>query len=121
VLDKYVDKIVECTVGIFQKILKDTQYAPSSLKFFYQFNLRDLSKVCEGLMLATSNQYKGKAENFMRLFIHETKRAFEDRMINFDDINKFRGYFKGQVSLHLGDEFAHWVDVQANICTSFIS
>lgn len=44
---------------IFNKILRDTQYSPSSKKFFYQFNLRDLSKVCEGMMMSQSANYKG--------------------------------------------------------------
>lgn len=34
---------------------------------------------------------------FVRLFIHETRRAFEDRMINVEDMTKFRGFVKQAV------------------------
>jgi len=65
----------------------DTRYSPSSKKFHYQFNLRDLSKVIEGTMLSLSNHYKGFPQKLIALWVCESKRVFEDRMINFEDIN----------------------------------
>lgn len=50
--DKITDQLIEATIILFNKILRDTRYSPSSKKFHYQFNLRDLSKVCEGIMLS---------------------------------------------------------------------
>lgn len=38
------------------------------------------------------------------LWIHEVKRVFEDRLINQDDINVFRGYVKEAMSQKIGDE-----------------
>jgi dynein heavy chain, axonemal len=51
--------LIEATIILFNKILRDTRYSPSSKKFHYQFNLRDLSKVCEGVMLSQYQFYKG--------------------------------------------------------------
>jgi hypothetical protein len=39
------------------------------------------------------------------LWVHECKRVFEDRMINFDDINQFRVYLKESISKNIGEEF----------------
>jgi len=55
------------------------------------------------------------------LFIHETKRAFEDRMINFDDINKFRNYFKAAVNEKIGDDYSELVMNKNILFTSFIN
>lgn len=46
------------------------------------FNLRELSKVTEGIIFAQPSNYKGKPEEMIGLWIHEVKRVFEDRLIN---------------------------------------
>jgi len=79
--------LIDATIVLFNKLLKDTQFSPSARKFHYQFNLRELSKVIEGTMLSNSNHqtYKGGAVNLVKLWCHEGKRVFEDRFINYDD------------------------------------
>jgi dynein heavy chain len=44
------------------------------------------------MMMSTPNNYKGKPEALMRLFVHESLRTFEDRLINSNDIETFRKY-----------------------------
>jgi len=44
--DKTSEHVCESVIFLFQKILRDTRYSPSARQFFYQFNLRDLSKIC---------------------------------------------------------------------------
>lgn len=88
------EKIVEATLTLFNRILKDTRYSPSARKFHYQFNLRELSHVIEGVMLATPNAYKGHPKKLTKLWLHEAKRVFEDRMINDEDAQVFRGYLR---------------------------
>lgn len=48
------------------------------------FNLRDLSRVYEGLYLATIDKVQTKA-NFVRLWRNETMRVFADRLIDNTD------------------------------------
>lgn len=68
------------------------------------FNLREISKVTEGLMFAQTNNYKDKPSNMIKLWIHETKRVFEDRLISYTDINQFRIYHTEVFNKHIGDD-----------------
>lgn len=64
-------------------------------KFHYQFNMRDVAKVIQGLLMA-SRATIYSPETMLRLWIHECQRVFSDRFImNFktntnNDSNKFR-------------------------------
>jgi hypothetical protein len=40
----------------------------------------------------------------IKLWIHECKRVFEDRLINYSDINQFRIYHTEVFNKHLGDD-----------------
>lgn len=92
-LQKLTDKYIDATIFVFQKILKDAlHFSPSAKKFHYQFNFRDLAKVIEGMCRATSSAYRGKPDDLVRLWCHEMKRTFEDRMINEEDVAYFRNF-----------------------------
>jgi dynein heavy chain len=93
-VSKLGDKIIDATISVFNKLLKDTQFSPSARKFHYQFNLRELSKVIEGTMLSNAShvKYKASPATLIKLWCHEGKRVFEDRMINNDDMKKFRDF-----------------------------
>jgi dynein heavy chain len=80
--DKTADQLIESTIFLFNKIQRDTRYSPSSMKFFYQFNLRDLSKIIEGVMQSQHQFYKGDMSKTYSLWSHECKRVIEDRLIN---------------------------------------
>lgn len=85
-------KLIDATIFMFNKLGRDTRYSPTAKKFHYMFNLREISKVIEGIMFAQPVNYKDKSDSIIKLWIHECKRVFEDRMINDEDINQFRLY-----------------------------
>ncbi len=45
-------KLIEATIHVFNRLLKDTRFSPTASKFHYMFNLRELSKVTEGIMMS---------------------------------------------------------------------
>ena len=51
------------------------------VKFHYIFNLRDLSRVYEGLLQATVDKFDTK-EKFIRLWRNEAMRVFADRLVS---------------------------------------
>lgn len=53
-------------------------------KFHYIFNLRDLSRIYEGMTRSTVDKF-GTKESFLRLWRNECERVFIDRLITEED------------------------------------
>lgn len=74
-------KITDATLRLFSFIVERLPPTPS--KFHYIFNLRDLSRVYEGLCLATEDIFN-KAESIVRLWRNECLRVYADRLFVTD-------------------------------------
>lgn len=77
-----VGKLTVCTLSIYNLITEKLPRTP--VKFHYIFNLRDLSRVYEGLLQSTTDKFNTKAK-FVRLWRNEVMRVFADRLINAED------------------------------------
>jgi len=91
-VSKISEKIVAATIEIFRAITESTQFLPSAKKFHYQFNLRDIGRVFQGLLLSTPNLFRGAPVKFVRLWLHECTRVFKDRLINENDLSTFSDF-----------------------------
>ena len=74
--------VVISTIEIYDCICE--QLKPTPAKFHYTFNLRDVSKVFQGIMM-TKSQSVGNSESLAKLWVHEICRVFYDRLINAED------------------------------------
>ena len=61
---------------------------PTPSRPHYTFNLRDLGKIFQGMLMTDVKQLQ-TGEDVMQLWLHECQRVFRDRLINDDD----RGWF----------------------------
>jgi dynein heavy chain len=77
-----LDEIVEATQRVYNAVA--TNLKPTPNKSHYTFNLRDMSKIFQGLCSANSKTTTQVVE-LIRLWIHENKRVFGDRMISQED------------------------------------
>lgn len=84
------DPAILSTIEIYNKIQEDLR--PTPAKFHYLFNLRDVSKVVQGLCM-TKPVSISNDDTFMRLWVNESFRVFYDRLINDED----RGWYKNLV------------------------
>lgn len=89
---KLGEKLTEATVEL-QKIVMDT-FVPSSSKFQYQFNLRDLKNISEGLCRIDLKhpemiEHYSSPINIIRMWIHEVERVFLDRIVLPADITRW--------------------------------
>lgn len=78
---------VAATVELFTAVT--IGLLPTPAKFHYTFNLRDVSKVFQGILMSKPISIQSP-DNFARLWLHESFRVFHDRLINEDD----RTFFK---------------------------
>ena len=77
---------VDASIEIYEKI--SGEMLPTPAKSHYTFNLRDLSKVFQG-MLSLKVQHCPNATTYSRLWSHECQRVFADRLIDTTDKNTF--------------------------------
>ena len=72
------------TLELYKSIVSDLPPTPS--KFHYIFNLRDLSRIYNGLVLTTPERFTNGAQ-FARVWRNEVLRVIYDRLIDNDDQN----------------------------------
>ncbi|CAM6094963.1 unnamed protein product [Calypogeia fissa] len=89
-----VEPLVSGTVEIYNTIRKEL--LPTPAKSHYTFNLRDLSKVIQGVLRADTKTTTD-VKQVIKLWIHEAMRVFQDRLINDEDRAWFRGCLKIQL------------------------
>lgn len=78
---------VSATVDLYTQITQNLLPIPA--KFHYTFNLRDVAKVFQGILM-TRTQSVTSTDSFAKLWLHECCRVFNDRLINETDRAFFR-------------------------------
>jgi len=80
------DNVINATIQMYLNC--SNQFKATPKKIHYTFNLRDVSRVFQGI--AKSNSRTIRDDNsFIKLWIHECDRVFKDRFINEADINQY--------------------------------
>ena len=73
---------------------------PTPEKSHYLFNLRDVSKVIQGLTVVKPSSLVNP-DSLVKLWVHEFQRVFEDRLINEDDRKIIREEIAKKVTVSL--------------------
>ena len=76
------DSLVEACIAVYKTIC--SQLLPTPAKSHYTFNLRDLSKTFQGILMADAKAIESTAQ-LCKLWYHESCRVFQDRLINDED------------------------------------
>ncbi|XP_054451580.1 dynein axonemal heavy chain 1 [Pteronotus mesoamericanus] len=90
----FTDPLVEATIMVYSTIT--SQLLPTPAKSHYTFNLRDLSKVFQGMLMADPAKVEDKVQ-LLRLWYHENCRVFRDRLVNEED----RSWFDKLLESHM--------------------
>eukprot|EP00842_Homolaphlyctis_polyrhiza_P003630 jgi/Hompol1/4268/HPOL_001758-RA len=81
-IKRAASKLTPMTLRLYYEISKNLMPTPS--KFHYIFNLRDISRVYEGITMATPDHFD-HAKQFGRLWRNESLRVFYDRLVTDAD------------------------------------
>ena len=75
--------LAHASVAVYETVTE--KLLPTPKKSHYTFNLRDLSKVFQGILMARKAQLAQGEQQLVRLWFHEQFRVFRDRLVNTED------------------------------------
>ncbi|XP_009304459.3 dynein axonemal heavy chain 1 [Danio rerio] len=78
--------LVDATIRVYSTIT--SALLPTPAKSHYTFNLRDLSKVFQGILMAEAGKIENKIQ-LLQLWYHESCRVFQDRLVSEEDRSWF--------------------------------
>lgn len=78
--------IAQAAVTLHQRM--NQSFLPTATKFHYNFNLRDLANIFTGMMFATGDCCPNK-HALVRLWAHESRRVYGDKMVTAGDLEAF--------------------------------
>ncbi|XP_045920170.1 dynein axonemal heavy chain 2 isoform X2 [Micropterus dolomieu] len=78
--------LTQATLELYYAV--SARFLPTPAKIHYLFNLRDISKVFQGLLRAHPDFHDTK-NSITRLWIHECFRVFSDRLVDQSDMEAF--------------------------------
>lgn len=105
----FVPKLIELTRILWQRT--KTKMLPTPAKFHYVFNLRDLSRIWEGI-LKVRQQECDTIETMLKLWRHECLRTIADRFINFAEKKWFDTMMLELIQEHLESNSEQYDDVE---------
>ncbi|XP_021567967.1 dynein heavy chain 3, axonemal [Carlito syrichta] len=92
---RYGKMLVQATKTIYRAAVEN--FLPTPSKSHYVFNLRDFSRVIQGILLCPHTHLQD-VEKLIRLWIHEVYRVFYDRLIDMEDRQVFFNIVKETTS-----------------------
>ncbi|XP_030655837.1 dynein heavy chain 3, axonemal [Nomascus leucogenys] len=92
---RYGKMLVQATKTIYRDAVEN--FLPTPSKSHYVFNLRDFSRVIQGVLLCPHTHLQD-VEKCIRLWIHEVYRVFYDRLIDKEDRQVFFNMVKETTS-----------------------
>ncbi|CAD7946598.1 unnamed protein product [Amoebophrya sp. A25] len=93
---------------------------PTPTKSHYAFNLRDLSKIFQGLTLCSKPSLPD-VDSLVRCWAHECSRIFEDRLINDEDKAAFKELLKEKMEEHFKKKWPVTVKLEPLIFVDFMN
>jgi dynein heavy chain len=70
-------------------------FRKTAANFHYEFNIRHLANVFQGLLVATPSNFP-EPEKFVCLWLHESERVYGDRLVSYDDLARFKTIMQNQ-------------------------
>ncbi|XP_076648121.1 dynein heavy chain at 36C [Halictus rubicundus] len=99
-----VHYVVDGTLDIYKQTRK--YLLPTPAKCHYLFNLRDFSRVIQGVLLSTPETIT-EPVGMKKLWVHEVLRVYGDRLVDDTDVKWLVEQIRVTVTAHLDDDLNH--------------
>jgi len=97
-------KIVDAATQVHEAVT--SKFLPSAVKFMYNWNMRELTNIFQGCCLAKGD-YFIKPDMLVRLFIHESRRVYSDRLVSESEIEVFESFFADIMKKTMGSSVSN--------------
>jgi dynein heavy chain len=86
-ISEQVAPIIKQTLQLHNEVA--TKFRKTAANFHYEFNVRHLTNVFQGLLTAKVETIK-EPDNLIRLWVHECERIYGDRLVSPTDLANYR-------------------------------
>ncbi|KAK9817742.1 hypothetical protein WJX72_001478 [[Myrmecia] bisecta] len=86
-------KVLQAALALHDKVA--TTFRKTAVNFHYEFTVRHLANVFQGLLMSTPEQFNNVTK-LSRLWLHESERVYADRLVSLSDLAT---YNKNAVSI----------------------
>jgi len=115
-IERLKEAVVASTIDIYNDVQK--KFRPTPAKSHYTFNLRDLSKVFQGMSKSNARAIV-QDEQMAKLWAHECLRVFQDRLISVEDRIGFRAMVADKMKEKFKKDMDKIVTVKPLLFASF--
>lgn len=111
------ESLVSASIVVYKNV--SDQFKPTPAKSHYTYNLRDVSKVFQGVSRANPKGIRSDNE-MLKLWAHECQRVFHDRLVSEEDQGKFMKMLKGVVKDKFKRDWSTMVEVEPLLFSAFV-
>jgi dynein heavy chain len=94
-----VDKIVDATLKLYEQVM--FKFLPSAVKFTYNWNLRELTNIFQGICMMRQADYSS-FDDVVKIWIHECARVISDRFFTTPELEVYEGLLRDVMKTKLG-------------------
>lgn len=88
-IQEMVPIAIKSTIQLHSDV--ERNFRKTAINFHYQFNVRHLTGIFQGMLQATEKSIK-EPENFAKLWVHEAERIFGDRLVSAANLATYREF-----------------------------
>mmetsp|Transcript_16968 Transcript_16968/g.60259 ORF Transcript_16968/g.60259 Transcript_16968/m.60259 type:complete len:4617 (-) Transcript_16968:30-13880(-) len=85
--------IIKAALNLHKEVME--KFRKTATNFHYEFNIRHLANVFQGLLVANADQIQ-TGEKFVHLWLHESERVYGDRLVSAEHLLQYNGLAQTQ-------------------------